>query len=72
MTIKTLEHIHKLLIRNEDNSLFLYKEARQSQYKSEESGIPDAEQKKKTADTLYQVHSEAFDALQEFENQDWR
>ena len=72
MTIKTLEHIHRILIRNESESLSLLQFARNRQYEAEDSGSPDAESAKKNADALFEIHSEAFDALQDFESQDWR
>ena len=72
MTIKTLEHIHRILIRNESESLFLLQDARKRQYAAEDAGSPDAQSAKKNADALFEIHSEAFDALQDFESQDWR
>ena len=53
MTIKTLEHIHRILIRNESESLFLLQDARKRQYAAEDAGSPDAQSAKKNADALY-------------------
>lgn len=72
MTIKTLERIHKMLVFEEDNYLFLLKESRKRQYDAENSGSQDAEKLKREADEIYKIHSEVMDALQDFENQDWR
>lgn len=72
MTIKTLEYIHKLLLNEEQASLSALQDARKDQYAAEDAGGPDAKEKKETADLFYKLHSKALDALQDFENQDWR
>lgn len=72
MTIKTLEYIHKLLVNEEQVSLSAWNDARKAQYAAEDAESPDAAEKKETADLFYKLHSKAFYALQDFENQDWR
>ena len=72
MTIKTLEYIHRIMIREEEKLLTVYKYARDQQYAAEAAESQDVEQKKQEADSFWKLHSEALDALQEFENQDWR
>lgn len=72
MTVKTLSYIHKLLVLKEENYLSMYNDARKAQYDAEDAQSPDAEQKKRTADTFWEMLSESSDALQDFENQDWR
>lgn len=72
MAFQTLQYIHKLLVNEEQMSLSALKDARKEQYAAEDAQSPDAAQKRETADLFYKLHSEAQDALQDFENQDWR
>lgn len=72
MTFQTLQYIHKPLVNEEQMSLSALKDARKEQYAAEDAQSPDAAQKRETADLFYKLHSEAQDALQDFENQDWR
>lgn len=82
MTIKTLEHIHNVLLEKERNANLTYQNARKLQYEYEDNEEIKAEfpevyarlirEQKEAADHFYQVHSQAQNALIEFEAVDWR
>lgn len=74
MTIKTLEFIHRLLIREEQVSKEIYNEKRQLQHEYEEKENIDKDivkDKEKTADYFMKLHFESLNALNDFENADW-
>lgn len=76
MTIKTLKYIHELLLENEAEAKFVYKNARKLQHEYEESESENAEELAKSqatwADDCMKAHTEALNALNDFESQDWR
>lgn len=75
MTIKTLEYIHALLVDHEAATHMDYKAARKLQHEYEESETADealVEEQKAAADLYMRAHSEAVNALRDFEQQKWR
>ena len=73
MTIKTLEHIHKLLIEEERKTREVYKGSRRLQHEYEENGAPKdlIKRQEKAADEYMHEHSAAADALNDFESHKW-
>lgn len=81
MTIKTLEYIHRILQKNMAIAEAEYKRARKAQYEMEEKVLLNegdqslkkkAEQLKAESDVKEAVYREAWEALQDFGDQDWR
>ena len=74
MTIKTLEYIHRLLLDAEKMTEREYREARKMQYEFEElePAEPDlVGNQKAAADLFMKEHSDALNALNDFESQEW-
>lgn len=79
MTIKTLEYIHNLLIEREAAARAEYGAARKQlsddDSKELETGAPInvalAKEHKDTACSCMRAHSEALDALKDFESVEW-
>lgn len=70
MTIKTLTFIHQLLIEEEAKTARIEKWIREQLYAAEDEGKP-TEQLTKDKEFAFKNHSQAFDALHEFESHEW-
>lgn len=74
MNITTLKYIHQLLVDEEKRTNEIYKNARKVQYTFEENEEPDIDLIKsqtEAADEYMKEHSNALNALQDFEQQEW-
>lgn len=74
MTIKTLEHIHRLLKEEADRTTEEYKAARKLQHEFEDREVVDrklVKNQEDAADELMLINMDALNALQEFEEQEW-
>lgn len=73
MTIKTLTYIHTLLLQNELRTNETYQGARRLQHEYEDNNAPEELIKSQTeaADSFMKIHSNALDALLEFERKEW-
>lgn len=82
MTIKTLEFIHNILLEKESHANLAYQNARKLQYDFEDNEemkeeLPEVyarlvREQKEAADNFYRIHTQAQNALIEFESVDWR
>lgn len=73
MNIKTLEHIHKLLLEDVNSKAQVYKAARDLQHRYEENDNMDLVKAQRAhADEFMKLHFVAADALEDFEQHDWR
>ena len=82
MTIKTLEFIHNILLEKESHANLTYQNARKLQYDFEDNEemkeeLPEVyarlvREQKEAADNFYRIHTQAQNALIEFESVDWR
>ena len=73
MTIKTLEYIHKLLQDEERKTNEVYRAARDLEYEYRDKGV-DRELIKRqqaAADEYQEIHCNAWNALDDFESQEW-
>ena len=74
MTIKTLEHIHNLLLAEEQRTKEIYNAARKLQHEYEDSESAGKELVKSqtaAADEFMMAHLAAAGALAEFESREW-
>lgn len=74
MTINTLEYIHRLLKDEEARTREDYRCARQLQHEYEENdsvGKADVRRQEEAADELMRKHSDASNALADFESHEW-
>lgn len=72
MTIKTLTHIHNLLIEEKNRKEKALDIIRKAMYEAEENNAPNLQTLKNTYEKMRESYREADYAFDDFENHEWR